>query len=109
VQIDYEREMAFVATTLNEAGVEQTLGAARASCDPDNHSAEFGIVVRSDLKGQGLGGRLMRALIEHFRQRGTQQLVGEVLVENRAMRALCQRLGFVEQPQGELVLVRLAL
>jgi acetyltransferase len=109
VQIDYEREMAFVATVVGEGGVEQTLGAARAACDPDNESAEFGVVVRSDLKGQGLGGRLMRALIEHLRQRGTRQLVGEVLRENPAMLGLCRHLGFAERVEGDLVVVSLGL
>jgi acetyltransferase len=99
VQIDYEREMAFVATVAGEGGLEETLGAARAACDPDNEAAEFGIVVRSDLKGQGLGRLLMQALIDHLQQRGTRRLVGEVLAENRGMRALCQRLGFVERLQ----------
>jgi acetyltransferase len=109
VQIDYEREMAFVATVVGEGGVEQTLGAARAATDPDNDSAEFGVVVRSDLKGQGLGRRLMRALIEHLRQRGTRQLVGEVLTENRAMRGLCRHLGFVERVEGDVAVMSLAL
>jgi acetyltransferase len=109
VQIDYEREMAFVATVPGDDGTEQTLGAARAACDPDNERAEFGVVVRSDLKGQGLGVRLMRALIDHLRQRGTQRLVGEVLAENQAMRGLCQHLGFVEHPDGDVVTVVLEL
>jgi acetyltransferase len=109
VQIDYEREMAFVATVVGEGGTEETLGTARAACDPDNDSAEFGVIVRSDLKGQGLGRLLMEALIAHWRQRGTQRLVGEVLTENRGMRMLCQRLGFVEKPDGDVVLMSLAL
>jgi acetyltransferase len=109
VQIDYEREMAFVATVVGEGGVEQTLGAARAACDPDNESAEFGIVVRSDLKGQGLGVRLMRALIEHLRQRGTRQLVGEVLRDNPAMLGLCRHLGLAERVESDVVVVSLAL
>ena len=108
VQIDYEREMAFVATVPDAAG-EQTLGAARASCDPDNDTAEFGVIVRSDLKGQGLGRLLMEALIAHLRQRGTRRLVGEVLAENRGMRVLCQRLGFHERRQEGVVQVELPL
>ena len=60
-------------------------------------------------KRQGLGRLLMEALIAHLRQRGTQRLVGEVLTENRGMRMLCQRLGFVEKPDGDVVLMSLAL
>ncbi|MFN9746442.1 MAG: GNAT family N-acetyltransferase, partial [Betaproteobacteria bacterium] len=109
VQIDYEREMAFVATAAGEGGAEETLGTARATCDPDNDTAEFGVIVRSDLKGGGLGRLLMEALIAHLRQRGTRLLVGEVLLENRSMRALCQRLGFDERRGDGTVHVTLAL
>ncbi len=109
VQIDYEREMAFVATVAGEDGTEQTLGTARATSDPDNDTAEFGVIVRSDLKGQGLGRLLMEALITHLRQRGTHRLVGEVLAENRGMRALCQRLGFSERLQDGVAEVELPL
>jgi acetyltransferase len=109
VQIDYEREMAFLATAVGEGGAEETLGTARATCDPDNDTAEFGLIVRSDLKGQGLGRLLMEALIAHLRQRGTRRLVGEVLAENRGMRALCQRLGFAERLEAGVVVASLPL
>jgi hypothetical protein len=51
----------------------------------------------------------MEALIAHLRQRGTRLLVGEVLLENRSMRALCQRLGFDERRGDGTVHVTLAL
>jgi acetyltransferase len=93
-QIDYEREMAFIAE-LDEGGRRETLGVARAVCDPDNVDAEFAVIVRSDLKGQGLGRLLMDALIRHLTAHGTQQMVGFVLRENAAMRDLARSLGFM--------------
>ncbi len=93
-QIDYEREMAFIATAPLADGGEETLGVVRALCDPDNQEAEFGIVVRSDLKGGGLGTRLMNKLIDHLRARGTQRLVATVLKENTRMLELAHDLGF---------------
>jgi acetyltransferase len=96
-QIDYERELAFIAVApdaANEKGELETLGVARAVCDPDNREAEFGIIVRSDLKGGGLGSRLMRKLIDTQRARGTERLVGTVLRENTRMLALARALGF---------------
>ena len=93
-QIDYGREMAFIATAPLDGGGEETLAVVRATCDPDNHDAEFGIVVRSDLKGAGLGDRMMHKLIAHFRARGTQRLVASVLVDNRRMLELAESLGF---------------
>ena len=95
-QIDYEREIAFVAVATDANGVEQTLGTARAIADPDNIDAEFGIIVRSDLKGSGLGTLLMDKLIRTLRAQGTRRLVATVLGENYRMRALAKRLGFAE-------------
>ena len=66
----------------------------RAVADPDNHDAEFGIVVRSDLKGGGLGDLLMHKLIDYLRARGTQRLVATVLSENGRMLELARDLGF---------------
>ena len=98
-QIDYDREMAFIATAALPGGGEETLGVARAATDPDNITAEFAIVVRSDLKGGGLGALLMHKLIDHQRAHGTQRLVGTVLNENRRMLELARELGFsVEAP-----------
>ena len=94
-QIDYEREMAFVATAPLVGGGEETLGVARAIADPDNSEAEFGIVVRSDLKGTGLGTLLMTRLIDYQRRRGTPRMVATVLHENTGMLQLAQHLGFV--------------
>jgi acetyltransferase len=96
MQIDYEREMAFVAVAPDPDGVEQTLGVVRAVADPDNQDAEFGIIVRSDLKGQGLGELLMDKMIRYLRARGTQRLVGTVIPGNQRMRELARDLGFVE-------------
>jgi len=93
-QIDYEREMAFVATAPDATGQEETLAVARAICDPDNERAEFGILVRSDLKRGGLGALLMQRLVSYLRTRGTRRLVGTTLQENTGMLALARRLGF---------------
>ena len=92
-QIDYDREMAFIATSEREPGRFETLGVARAIADPDNISAEFAIIVRSDIKGRGLGSILFGKLIAYCRSRGTRELVGEALVENHRMTALVRRFG----------------
>ncbi len=97
-QIDYAREMAFVAVAADPndpSGAEQTLGVVRAVADPDNIAAEFGIIIRSDLKGGGLGRILMDKLIRYARDNGTQRLVGTVITENRPMLDLARDLGFV--------------
>lgn len=95
-QIDYAREMAFIATRPLAGGGEETLGAVRVVIDPDNRDAEFGVIVRSDLKGGGLGRKLMDKMIGHLRHRGTQRMVGSVLRENTGMLELARALGFQE-------------
>ncbi len=95
-QIDYDREMAFVA--LHESnGVETEVGVARYSVEPDGESAEFAVVVSDAWHGQGIGSLLIEALIESARQRGVRELIGEVLPRNRAMLALAERMGFTQQ------------
>jgi acetyltransferase len=93
-QIDYDREIALVAIERDADGVERSLGEARMVADPDNAAAEFAILVASDVKGGGLGRRLMENLIECARNRGIGELRGETLSENMRMQDLAHKLGF---------------
>jgi acetyltransferase len=99
-QIDYDREMAFIAEAPGTDG-PQTLGVARATSDPDNVEAEFAVIVRSDLKARGLGTLLMAMLEDYLRQRGTKRLFGQVLRENAAMLQLARSEGFEIRDAGE--------
>jgi acetyltransferase len=90
-QIDYDREMAFA---LVSADRQDFLAIVRLAADPDNIRAEFAVLVRSDLKGHGLGRMLMDHLIAFARKRRIQELFGEVLRENTIMLSLCRDLGF---------------
>jgi acetyltransferase len=99
-QIDYAREMAFIAVRRATDGTEHTLGVVRASADPDNVDAEFAIVVRSDLKGQGLGHELLAKMVAYLRRQGTRRMVGYVMRENLPMRELALAQGFVVDAAG---------
>lgn len=92
-QIDYAREMCFIATRERD-GQAETLGVVRAIADPDGERAEYAIIVRSDVKGAGLGQALMEKLIAYARQRGIAELWGTVLANNVAMIDLARRMGF---------------
>ncbi|HRH06835.1 MAG TPA: GNAT family N-acetyltransferase, partial [Burkholderiaceae bacterium] len=96
VQIDYAREMAFVAMGLDVNGLPITLGVVRAMIDPDNRDAEFGIIIRSELKGKGLGFLLMQKLIRYLQSQGTERLVATVLKQNTRMLSMAKQLGFIE-------------
>lgn len=93
-QIDYAREMAFIATASDDNGEEYTLGAVRASIDPDNTEAEFAMAVRSDHQGMGLGKLLLEKLIRYYLQNETAVLTGFTMIENRNMANLARSLGF---------------
>ncbi|CAN7450188.1 bifunctional acetate--CoA ligase family protein/GNAT family N-acetyltransferase [Massilia sp. LjRoot122] len=99
-QIDYAREMAFIATRPAEGG-EETLGVARVSIDPDNVVGEFAIVVRSDLKGNGLGRMLMACLLDYCGGRGLARVRGTALGDNASMHALAQACGFEVSPGAD--------
>jgi acetyltransferase len=92
-QIDYDREMAFVAVAFDESG-PLIIGVARALITPDNSDAEFAILVRSDLKGKGLGKLLMQKIISYCKIKGTKQMSGMTMPTNRGMLSLAQSLGF---------------
>lgn len=90
-QIDYARAMAFVALDKEQ---KELLGIARLAADPDYTKGEYAIIVRSDLKGTGIGWALMRHLIHYAEKEGLRELVGEVLENNTRMLDMCRALGF---------------
>jgi acetyltransferase len=90
-QIDYAREMAFVAIAKASGAL---LGVTRLLADPDYTRGEYAILIRSDLKGHGLGWRLMQQLIAYARSEGLEVLYGFVLGANTTMLKMCAELGF---------------
>ncbi|WJD49382.1 bifunctional acetate--CoA ligase family protein/GNAT family N-acetyltransferase [Enterobacter sp. PGRG2] len=107
-QIDYDREMAFVAVRRTDQG-DEILGVTRAISDPDNIDAEFAVLVRSDLKGLGLGRRLLEKLISYTRDHGLKRLNGITMPNNRGMVTLARKLGFNVDVQLEDGIVGLTL
>ena len=110
-QIDYDREMALIATQSDTNGRAQTFAVVRAVADPDNEYAEFAVAVRSDMKGKGLGTLLIARIIDYARARGTRFLTGEILRENAPMLALARASGFEMHASEDpaVISVRLAL
>ncbi len=92
-QIDYSREMALVAFT-EEEGKPVQQGVARYAINPDGKSCEFAIVVSDKRQHQGIGTRLMTALIEAARDQELKMMEGTVLAANTSMLKLMKDLGF---------------
>ena len=111
-QIDYDREMTFIAMApKDQEGRQQMVGEVRAVCDPDNRTAEFAIQVASAWQGKGLGSRLLTKLMQYLRAHGTSEVIGQCLLENAAMAALAKSLGFKvsQDPSGDVSQMRLTL
>ncbi|CAH0199074.1 hypothetical protein SRABI106_01486 [Rahnella aquatilis] len=107
-QIDYDREMAFVAIrTVNDES--EIIGVTRAVSDPDNIDAEFSVLVRSDLKGLGLGRRLLDKMIHYAAEHGLQRLTGITMPNNRGMITLARKLEFDVDIQIQDGIVNLSL
>ena len=95
--LDYRHEMAFVAL---DEDTGQMLGLVRLKDELDEQTAEFAILVRSRLKGHGLGWLLMRRVIDYAKEKGLRRVYGDVLVENTTMLQMCAELGFYAQDMG---------
>ena len=89
--IDYARAMAFVAIDENS---HETLGVVRLHSDSSHKTGEYAILLRSSLKGRGLGWALMQLMIEYAKSEGLKRIVGQILQENSVMLKMCRELGF---------------
>ena len=90
-QLDYARAMAFVAF---DETTNQMVGVVRIHSDSIYETGEYAILLRSDLKGRGLGWALMQLIIEYAKSEGLKAISGDVLKENTVMLEMCRNLGF---------------
>jgi acetyltransferase len=107
-QIDYDREMAFIATT-EIAGKEAEIAVGRYVTNPDGKSCEFAIVVGDDWRRLGIGTRIMMALLEVAKSKGLKTMEGEILTENTKMLSLARKLGFAIRSMEDDATVQLAV
>jgi len=107
--IDYEREMALIATARID-DTQRQLAVARYVRDAQGEQAEFAIVVGDAWQGSGLGTKLMACLIRAAAQAGVQRLGDITLSSNVAMLALARKLGFrLQREPGDATITRLLL
>jgi len=93
---DSSRIAHFVATAPSEPGRYAIVGMGRLVCEAgDQQSAEFSLVVADHLQHQGLGTKLIHALVGEARRRALPSMYGDVLPSNQAMIRFCKDLGFV--------------
>ncbi|MGB4498353.1 MAG: bifunctional acetate--CoA ligase family protein/GNAT family N-acetyltransferase [Methylococcaceae bacterium] len=105
-QIDYDKEMAFVAVT-DDPDLPDELGVGRYSVNPDGHSVEFAIVVADDCQRLGIGSKIMRTLMETAKNKGMLFFEAEVLKDNTPTLEMVKKLGFnIELISGKDDVVR---
>lgn len=90
-ELDHRHEIAFIALDEDTGCM---LGLVRLIDELEEKTAQFAILVRSRLKGHGLGWLLMRRVIDYAKQKGLRHMFGDVLVENTTMLQMCAELGF---------------
>lgn len=97
-QLDYARAMAFIAI---DAASGQMLGVVRLHANANYDIAEYAVLVRSDMKGRGLGWLLMQTMIDYASAEGLQVIEGQVLQDNTTMLTMCRELGFEIAPDPQ--------
>ena len=100
-QIDYDREMALVATLPDATGKIVQIAVARYVTNPDGETVEFALAVSDDWQRHGVGRKLMSALIDSARLKGYRAMVGDVLAMNSKMFRLVSSLGFTIHPHPD--------
>ena len=108
-QLDYARAMAFAAISESTG---ELLGVVRLHSDANYETGEYAILLRSDLKGHGLGWKLMELIIQYAGAEGLRRIEGQVLSGNVAMLKMCREFGFTvdaEKHDPDIVNVALSL
>jgi acetyltransferase len=106
--IDYDREMAFIAET-REGDRRVEIGVGRLIIEPNRRRGEFAVVVADKYQRKGLGTKLVDMLIEVAQEKDLESIYGIILPENQGMISLCEKLGFRLEKRAEGVIAELKL
>jgi acetyltransferase len=90
-QIDYARAMALIALDPDSGDM---LGVVRLHVGSEGVAGEYAVLVRSDIKGRGLGWLQMQLMISYARTEGLKRIEGQILRDNTTMLTMCRELGF---------------
>ncbi|MEM9998387.1 MAG: GNAT family N-acetyltransferase, partial [Bacteroidota bacterium] len=93
--IDYDREMALVAEREVEGRERpEIVGIGRLSRIPRTTEREYGMLVKDEFQGQGLGTELLRRLVQVGRDEGAERITADILRTNRGMQRASEKVGF---------------
>ena len=99
-RIDFERDMALIATVMLD-DKEVQIGVARYVRRDDGHSCEFALSVADAWQHRGIGRALMLNLIDVAAASGIDTMIGEVLASNKKMLHFMHTLGFGADSSAE--------
>lgn len=101
VSVDYSKEMRILAVIKREQR-EEIIGLGRYDMDENTHYADVAFVVRDTYQGNGVGGELLSYLTMLGKRQGLLGFTAEVLLENRPMLHLFEKMGFeIEKRRSE--------
>jgi acetyltransferase len=92
--IDYDREMAIIATQKSTSGKEEMMGVVRIIGDPWGQVAEYAIVVADPYQRKGLGSILTGYILDIAREKGYKKVYASLLKSNTGMKVLFEKFGF---------------
>ncbi|MBN2115004.1 MAG: bifunctional acetate--CoA ligase family protein/GNAT family N-acetyltransferase [Anaerolineales bacterium] len=91
---DYDREIALLAETTNEAGEQDIMGVVRLSKVYGTNEARLSILIGDPFQGIGLGGELVRRAIDVARSERLSRLSAILTADNQVMKHIFETLGF---------------
>lgn len=95
VVIDYTKELVILVVKVIEHGErEEIVGVGQYGIDESTHTAEVAFVVRDEYQKQGVGTEMLNYLTFLARKQGLLGFTAEVLVENKPMLHLFEKMGF---------------
>jgi acyl-CoA hydrolase/GNAT superfamily N-acetyltransferase len=100
VIIDYTKQIVILAVIQDEEK-EKIAGVGQYGIDEATHTAEVGFAVRDDYQERGIGTELLSYLTYLAKRQGLLGFSAEVLMENRPMLHLFEKMGFDIQKRRE--------
>ncbi|HPO46720.1 MAG TPA: GNAT family N-acetyltransferase, partial [Spirochaetota bacterium] len=94
VIIDYTREMVILAV-IEQLQKDRVVGIAQYGKQEYAHTAEVAVVISDDFQNKGVGTELLSYVTFLAKKEGLLGFTAEVLVENRPMLHLFEKMGFI--------------
>jgi acetyltransferase len=114
-QIDYDREMAFVAIESNDSGDTDSLdtvicGVGRLIMNPAGHKADYALTASPAAIERGIAHALMDKLIAYAQSRGLTEICGEELADSTGLIGVArERGGSAVHEEGDMTCLLITL